>query len=284
MRLVRQPDAPLALDDDLLIEGDNAVVLGLLPAGAFDLVYVDPPFNTGTRRRGGRTTAVRDDAGPAGFGGNGYRRPRAPAPSPPAYADAFDDYVAWLVPRLTAAHALLAPHGSLYVHLDQREVHYVKVALDAALGRDRFLSEVIWAYDYGGKPRDRWAPKHDTVLVYVAEPGRHVFNTDEIDRVPYLAPKLAGPEKAARGKLPTDVHWQTIVPTNGRERTGYPTQKPEGLLRRFVQASSRPGGWCLDCFAGSGTLGAVAAALGRRYVLVDSSPEAVAVAAERLGA
>src|SRR3954471_24171884 len=255
MRLVRQPDAPLALDDDLLIEGDNAAVLGLLPAGVFDLVYVDPPFNTGTRRRGGRTTTVRDDAGPAGFGGNGYRRERAEGP---AYADTFEDFVAWLVPRLVAAHALLAPHGSLYVHLDQREVHYVKVALDAALGRDRFLSEVIWAYDYGGKPRDRWAPKHDTVLVYVAEPGRHVFNADEIDRVPYLAPKLAGPEKAARGKLPTDVHWQTIVPTAGRERTGYPTQKPEGLLRRFVQASSRPGGWCLDCFAGSGTLGAVA--------------------------
>jgi site-specific DNA-methyltransferase (adenine-specific) len=281
VRLVTRPSEPLALDDDLLVEGDNADVLPLLPRGAFDLVYVDPPFNTGARRRGGRTKAVRDAAAPAGFGGHGYRRTR---PEGPAYADAFDDYAGWLVPRLVAAHALLAEHGSLYVHLDQREVHYVKVALDAALGRERFLSEVVWAYDYGGKPRDRWAPKHDTVLVYVATPGRHHFDPDAIDRVPYLAPKLAGPEKAARGKLPTDVHWQTIVPTNGRERTGYPTQKPEGLLRRFVQASSRPGGWCLDCFAGSGTLGAVAEALGRRYVLVDSSAEAIAVAGARLSA
>jgi site-specific DNA-methyltransferase (adenine-specific) len=285
VRLVRHPTEPPALDDDLLIEGDNAAVLPLLPAGAFDLVYVDPPFNTGAARRGGRTRAVRDASAPAGFGGHGYRREREDTgPPAPAYADAFDDYAGWLVPRLTAAHALLAPHGSLYVHLDQREVHYVKVALDAALGRERFLSEVVWAYDYGGKPRNRWAPKHDTVLVYVAQPGRHHFDADAIDRVPYLAPKLAGPEKAARGKLPTDVHWQTIVPTNGRERTGYPTQKPEGLLRRFVQASSRPGGWCLDCFAGSGTLGAVASALGRRYVLVDASPEAIAVAARRLSA
>jgi site-specific DNA-methyltransferase (adenine-specific) len=281
VRLATHPTSPLALDDDLLIEGDNADVLPLLPRGAFDLVYVDPPFNTGTRRRGGRTRAVRDASAPAGFGGHGYRRSK---PEGPFYADAFDDYAAWLVPRLVAAHGLLAEHGSLYVHLDQREVHYVKVALDAALGRERFLSEVVWAYDYGGKPRDRWAPKHDTVLVYAAEPGRQLFNADEIDRVPYLAPKLAGPEKAARGKLPTDVHWQTIVPTNGRERTGYPTQKPEGLLRRFVQASSRPGGWCLDCFAGSGTLGAVAAALGRRYVLVDSSADAIAVAERRLSA
>ena len=281
MRLVTHPADPLALDDDLLIEGDNADVLALLPRGAFDLVYVDPPFNTGATRAGGRTRTTRDDAGPTGFGGHGYRREREAGP---VYADAFDDYAGWLVPRLTAAHDLLAPHGSLYVHLDQREVHYVKVALDAALGRERFLSEVVWAYDYGGKPRDRWAPKHDTVLVYAAQPGRQLFNADEIDRVPYLAPKLAGTEKAARGKLPTDVHWQTIVPTSGRERTGYPTQKPEGLLRRFVQASSRPGGWCLDCFAGSGTLGAVAAALDRRYVLVDSSPDAIAVAERRLSA
>ena len=279
MRLVHDPAEPLALDDDLLVHGDNARVLELLPRGAFGLVYVDPPFNTGAARRGGRVRSVRDDAAPAGFGGRGYRRERIAGSS---YDDAFEDYVGWLVPRLAAAHALLAEHGTLYVHLDQREVHYVKVALDAALGRERFLGEVIWAYDYGGRPRDRWAPKHDTILVYAAEAGRQLFNTDEIDRVPYLAPGLVGAEKAARGKVPTDVHWQTIVPTGGRERTGYPTQKPEGLLRRFVQASSRPGGWCLDCFAGSGTLGAVASALARRYVLVDSSAEAIAVAERRL--
>jgi site-specific DNA-methyltransferase (adenine-specific) len=97
-----------------------------------------------------------------------------------------------------------------------------------------------------------------------------------------MAPGLVGAEKAARGKLPTDVWWHTIVPTNGREKTGYPTQKPEGILRRIVTASSRPGDWCLDFFAGSGTLGAVAASLGRRYVLIDSSPEAVAIMRERI--
>jgi len=281
MRVVRRPTAPLRLDDDLLVEGDNAAVLGLLPEGAFDLIYVDPPFNTGQERRGSRLRVVRDEEGDrTGFGGHRYRSERVEAPG--AYADRFDDYAGWLVPRLVAAHRLLAPHGSMYVHLDQRESHYVKVALDGALGRDRFLNEIVWAYDYGGKSRSRWPPKHDTILVYVAEPGRHHFDADAIEREPYLAPALAGAEKAARGKRPTDVLWHTIVPTNGAERTGYPTQKPEGLIRRFVQASSRPGGWCLDFFAGSGTLGAVCGGLDRRYVLVDSSPEAIAVAEARL--
>ena len=165
------------------------------------------------------------------------------------------------------------------MHLDYREAHYVKVMLDGIFGREAFLNELIWAYDYGGKPRTRWPPKHDTILVYVREPGRHVFNADDVEREPYMAPGLVSAEKAARGKMPTSVIWHTIVPTNGAEKTGYPTQKPEGLLRRFVAASSRPGGWCLDFFAGSGTLGAVCAQLGRRFVLVDDNPAAVAIAA-----
>ena len=92
-----------------------------------------------------------------------------------------------------------------------------------------------------------------------------------------MAPGLVGPEKAARGKLPTDVWWHTIVPTNGAEKTGYPNQKPEGILRRIVSASSRPGDRVLDFFAGSGTTGAVAAQLGRRFTLVDRNPEAIDV-------
>ncbi len=244
----------MVLDDDLLIEGDNAAVLALLPDGAFDLVYADPPFNTGREQR------LRELA----------------------YDDSFADHTGWLMERLARCRDLLAAHGTLYVHLDAREAHYVKVALDGLFGRDAFLNEIIWAYDYGGRSTRRWPAKHDTILAYVRTRGAHHFDSEEVAREPYMAPGLVGPAKAARGKLPTDVWWHTIVPTNSHERTGYPTQKPEGVLRRIVTASSRPGGWCLDPFAGSGTLGAVCGPLGRRFVLVDRSPDAIAVASARL--
>jgi DNA modification methylase len=273
-------DGPFTLDDDLLIEGDNLAVLPRLPDGAFDLIDVDPPFNTGRPRRRRALRAVRDDAGErTGFGG---RRYRTRVLSDLAYDDAHADYTGFLRPRLEHARRLLAPHGSLYLHLDYREAHYVKVMLDEVFGRDAFLNEIVWAYDYGGKPKTRWPAKHDTILVYVRTPGDHLFDAEAVEREPYMAPGLVSAEKAARGKRPTDVMWHTIVPTTGREKTGYPTQKPEGLVRRFVAASSRPGGWCLDFFAGSGTLGAVCAPLGRRFVLVDSNPAAVAIAAARL--
>jgi site-specific DNA-methyltransferase (adenine-specific) len=283
MRVLRSDDLPaqVALEDDLLIQGDNADVLPRLPDGAFDVVYVDPPFNTGRAQRHERLRVARDDGGDrAGFGG---RRYRSEALGALAFDDAFDDYLAFLMPRLAHARRVLAGHGTLYVHLDPRESHYVKVALDGLFGRDCFLNELVWAYDYGGRPRRRWPPKHDTILVYVRDPARYHFDDDEVDREPYMAPGLVTPEKAARGKRPSDTWWHTIVPTSGAERTGYPTQKPEGIVRRMVAASSRPGGWCLDFFAGSGTLGAVARALERRWVLVDSSAEAVEVAARRLG-
>jgi site-specific DNA-methyltransferase (adenine-specific) len=284
MRMLRAADLrdAVALSDDLLIEGDSADVLARLPAGAFDMIYVDPPFNTGRAQRHERLRMVADAGGDrAGFAGRRYRSESLGAL---AFADAFDDYLAFLMPRLERARTLLAAHGTLYVHLDPRESHYVKVALDSLFGRACFLNEIVWAYDYGGRPRRRWPPKHDTILVYVRDPGRYHFDDAEVDREPYMAPGLVTPEKRARGKRPSDTWWHTIVPTNGAERTGYPTQKPEGVVRRMVGASSRPGGWCLDFFAGSGTLGAVARALGRRFVLVDSSPDAVAVAARRLGA
>ena len=199
-----------------------------------------------------------------------------------AYDDHFDDYGDFLMPRLEEAWRLLADDGTLYLHLDYREAHYAKVMLDAVFGRDSFLNEIIWAYDYGAKPRTRWPTKHDTILVYVKTPGAHVFNVDDVEREPYMAPSLVSAEKRERGKLPTDVWWHTIVPTTGREKTGYPTQKPEGILRRIVQASSRPGDRVLDLFAGSGTTGAVAAALGRDALLVDVSAEAVRVMRERI--
>jgi site-specific DNA-methyltransferase (adenine-specific) len=273
-------DERFELDDDLVIAGDNALSLPRLPDGGFDLVYLDPPFNTG-RAQARRTLEVaEDEAGDrVGFGGRRYRSQLLRTLS---YDDAFSDYLAFLEPRLERCRELLAPHGTLYFHIDYREAHYCKLLLDELFGREAFLNELIWAYDYGAKPRRRWPAKHDTILVYVRTPGAHHFDADAVEREPYMAPGLVSAEKAARGKRPTDVWFHTIVPTNGREKTGYPTQKPEGVLRRIVSASSRPGGWCLDPFAGSGTLGAVCRRLGRRFVLLDSNPVAVEVMRDRL--
>jgi site-specific DNA-methyltransferase (adenine-specific) len=272
----------LSAMDDLILLGDNLDILPRFADGSFRMIYLDPPFNTGRERAGRRLRAVADpDGGRTGFGG---RRYRTEAVAGSSYDDAFDDYLAFLTPRLAHARRLLDAEGTLYLHLDYREAHYAKVLCDRIFGRDCFLNEIVWAYDYGGKPRRRWPAKHDTILVYVRDPGRYWFDAEAVEREPYMAPGLVTPEKAARGKLPTDVWWHTIVPTSGRERTGYPTQKPEGIVRRMVQASTRPGDRVADFFAGSGTLGAVAAALGRRYVLIDSSPDAVAVMERRLGA
>ena len=270
----------IELDDDLVIAADNAVVLPRLPEGAFDLVYMDPPFNTG-RAQARRTLSVVADAGGerVGFGG---RRYRSRVQRMLSYEDEFADYLGFLEQRLRRARDLLAPHGTLYFHIDYREAHYCKLLLDEIFGRDAFLNELIWAYDYGAKPRRRWPAKHDTILVYVRTPGGHHFDADAVEREPYMAPGLVSADKATRGKRPTDVWFHTIVPTNGAEKTGYPTQKPEGVLRRIVAASARPGGWCLDPFAGSGTLGAVCLELGRRFVLVDSNPVAIEVMRDRL--
>jgi len=270
------------LDDDLMIAGENAGVLAALPDGFFDLIYLDPPFNTG-RAQARRSLAVAADSSGdrVGFGGRRYRSRLLQTLS---YDDAYDDYLSFLAGRLARARELLAPHGTLYFHIDYREAHYVKLLLDEMFGRDAFLNELIWSYDYGAKPRRRWPAKHDTILVYVRTPGGHFFDADAVEREPYMAPGLVSAEKAARGKRPTDVWFHTIVPTNGREKTGYPTQKPEGVLRRIVAASSRPGGWCLDPFAGSGTLGAVCRALERRFVLVDHNPAAIETMRSRLAA
>lgn len=265
---------------DLVIGADNAEVLPSLPDAAFTLIYIDPPFNTGREQRRTSVRTVRaQDGDRVGFQGHSYETIRGSAL---AYDDAFADYWGFLAPRLEHAHRLLAGDGTLYLHLDYRESHYAKVLLDGIFGRDCFLNEIIWAYDYGARTNRRWPTKHDTILVYVKDPDAYCFRTEEVDREPYMAPGLVTPEKAARGKLPTDVWWHTIVSPTGREKTGYPTQKPEGVLRRVVAASSRPGDWVLDFFAGSGTLGAVAQQLGRRFVLVDSNPQALEVMRQRL--
>lgn len=285
MRVLSTEELPERVElgeEDLVVHGDNLDVLPRLPDGVFDMIYIDPPFNTGKAQRR-RTLAFEPDleGDRTGFGGRRYRSQLLQAL---AYGDTFDDYLGFVAPRLEHARRLLAEHGTLYFHIDYREAHYCKLLLDEIFGRDCFLNEIIWAYDYGGKPRTRWPAKHDTILVYVRTAGGHHFDAEAVDREPYMAPGLVTPEKVARGKRPTDVWWHTIVPTNGFEKTGYPTQKPAGVVRRMVAASSRPDGWCLDFFAGSGTLGAVAAKLGRRYVLVDSNAEAIDVMRKRLGA
>jgi len=268
--------------DDLILLGDNLEILPQFADGAFAMIYLDPPFNTGQERKARPLRAVADpDGDRTGFGGRRYRTELLERSS---YRDSFDDYLGFLEPRLHHAHRLLSAEGTLYLHLDYREAHYVKLLCDEVFGRECFLNEIVWAYDYGGKTRRRWPAKHDTILVYVRDPDRYWFDSEAVEREPYMAPGLVTPEKAARGKLPTDCWWHTIVPTSGRERTGYPTQKPEGLVRRMVQASTRPGDRVADFFAGSGTLGAVAVALDRRYVLIDSNPEAIAVMERRLGA
>jgi site-specific DNA-methyltransferase (adenine-specific) len=259
--------------------GDNLPILHELPGASVDLVYIDPPFNTGKEQRHTRVKTVRSETGDrVGFQGQRYQTLRVGSTS---YADLFDDYVAFLEPRLLEIYRLLAPHGTLYFHIDYREVHYCKVLLDTIFGRECFLNEIIWAYDYGGRPKRKWPPKHDNILVYVKDPRHYFFDRDAIERIPYMAPGLVGPEKAARGKLPTDTWWHTIVPTQGRERTGYPTQKPLGILKRIVAASSPPGGIVLDSFAGSGTTGEACLALGRQFILIDNNTAALDVMARR---
>jgi site-specific DNA-methyltransferase (adenine-specific) len=267
---------------DTVVEGDNLPVLRALPDGAFRLVYLDPPFNSG-RQQVRRSTITRHDpigGTRMGFHGHPYDVVKSTVTR---YDDAFPDYWAFLEPRLEEAWRLLAEDGTLYLHLDQREVHYAKVLLDALFGRECFLNEIVWAYDYGARSTRRWPTKHDTILVYVKDPERYLFDTAEVDREPYMAPGLVPPEKAAAGKLPTDVWWHTIVSPTGREKAGYATQKPLGVLRRIVAASSAPGDWVLDAFAGSGTTGEAARMLGRRFLLIDSNPDAVDVMRRRLG-
>ena len=266
--------------DDLILHGDNLELLPSFCDETFQLVYIDPPFNTG-KAQARKTLSVVEaaDGERLGFGGRRYRT-RLLAES--SYRDVFDDYLAFLEPRLREARRLLASTGTLYFHIDYREAHYCKLLLDEIFGREAFLNEIIWAYDYGARPRGRWPAKHDTILVYVKDRRRYFFDAEAVEREPYMAPGLVTREQAARGKLPTDVWWHTIVSPTGSEKTGYPTQKPEGVVRRMVQASSRRGDWCLDFFAGSGTLGVAAQKLGRRYVLIDSNPTAVAVARKRL--
>jgi site-specific DNA-methyltransferase (adenine-specific) len=265
-----------------IVAADNLALLDALPDGVVDLAYADPPFATGSARR---LESIRLGAGERERPGYRGEPTRYEVTSSLAYDDGLPlaDHLAALRTRVVAIHRVLASHGSLYLHVDWRTVHHVRLMLDEVFGAERFLNEIVWAYDYGGRSRDRWPRKHDTILWY-AKGDDWRFDRDAIDRIPYMAPGLVGPEKASRGKVPTDVWWMTIVPPGSGERTGYPTQKPVRLLERIVAASSRPGDLVLDPYAGSGTTGVAAARLGRRWLLADRNPEAVAIASRRLSA
>lgn len=260
--------------------GDNLEILRELPSESFQLIYIDPPFNTGKVQSRVSLKTVRDENGNrAGFQGKRYRTVHL---GTKAYGDVFEDYLGFLIPRLEEAHRLLTPTGSLFLHLDYREVHYAKVALDGLFSRESFINEIIWAYDYGALSTTRWPAKHDNILWYAKDPESYTFDLDAVDRIPYMAPGLVGPEKAARGKTPTDTWWHTIVSPNGKEKTGYPTQKPLGIIERIVKVHSRPGDRLLDFFAGSGTFGEAATRNGRDVLLIDNNEEAIEVMAARL--
>jgi len=250
-----------------------------MPEQSVQLIYIDPPFNTGKAQSRNTTKAVLDEGSNAGFGGKGYKRI---IENVLAYNDSFSDYWEFLFPRLLEAKRILSESGTIYLHLDYREAHYAKVLMDGLFGRENFLNEIIWAYDYGGKSKSRWPSKHDTILVYVKDIDNYHFDSQSVDREPYMAPGLVTEEKALKGKLPTDVWWHTIVSPTGKEKSGYPTQKPLGILRRIIQASSKPGDTVLDFFAGSGTTGVAAASLDRNFILIDQNPEAIAVIKSRL--
>lgn len=264
-----------------VINGENLAALKSMPDESFQLIYIDPPFNTGRSQVRTNRSSVSSSTGNLGFQGKRYEQV---VKSVLSYDDDFADYWAFLEPRLIEAYRLLHETGTIYLHLDYREAHYAKVLMDALFGRECFLNEIIWAYDYGGKSKSRWPAKHDTILVYVKNPTKYFFDSATVDREPYMAPGLVTPEKVARGKLPTDVWWHTIVSPTGKEKTGYPTQKPLGILRRIISASSRPGDRVLDFFAGSGTTAQAAFELKRQFVVVDQNPESIEVITSRLNA
>jgi site-specific DNA-methyltransferase (adenine-specific) len=263
-----------------IVYGDNLPLLKTIPSSSIDLIYIDPPFNTGKPQTRQQIVTVRDDDGDrTGFQGRRYRTLKVGSTG---YSDHFDDYLGFLRPRLEEAYRVLAPTGSMFFHIDYREVHYCKIMLDDIFGRDCFQNEIIWAYDYGARAKQKWPAKHDNILWYSKDAERYTYNLDACDRIPYMAPGLVGEEKAARGKTPTDVWWHTIVPTNGKEKTGYATQKPLGILERIVRVHSNPGDLVLDFFAGSGTTGEAAAKNGREFILMDSNLEAINVMERRL--
>lgn len=269
------------LEKNQILLGDNLEILARLPKNFFSLIYIDPPFNTGKIQKRKRIYVEENELGDRkGFGDKSYLVKNVQ--DSPEYVDKYKNFIDFLRPRIELAKQLLKENGSIFVHLDYREVHYIKVEMDSIFGRHNFMNEIIWAYDYGARSKRKWPAKHDNILWYVQNKNKYIFNYEEMDRIPYMSPDLVGEEKALKGKTPTDVWWMTIVPTNSREKTGYPTQKPVKLLERIIKIHSNPGDWVLDFFAGSGTTGEAAAKLNRKFVLIDNNKDAIEIMYKRL--
>lgn len=263
----------LALSVRTVVCADNLELMSTLPPACCDLIYADPPFNC--------------DRVIGGYNG-----------ASPSYDDrhkkGLKGYLGFLRPRLSLMRRLLSPKGSLCVHLDTRAVHYVKVMLDELFGAGHFLNEIIWSYRSGARPA-KWFPrKHDTLLVYAKSPGEHTFNPIRGGRYRTRDLKIAEdgrPYKSTRngplyfhpdGPMLSDVWEIPILSTVSKERTEYPSQKPEALLERIIRAGSNDGDLVADFFCGSGTTLAVADRLGREWLGCDDNPDAVRVARRRL--
>lgn len=270
------------LGSNSIIKGDCLDVLKRIHKESIDLIYIDPPFNTGKRQMRQRIKVTHNSVGDRrGFGGRRYMTKKVGRAD---YDDSFHNYIdGFLRPRMEEAYRVVKPKGSLFFHIDYREAHYCKILLDEIFGRDSFMNEIVWVYDFGARNTKKWSTKHDTIFWYAKDPNDYTFNFSSMDRVPYMAPGLVGPEKAKRGKTPTDVWWQTIVPSNGNEKTSYPTQKPLAILKRILKIHSNENDLILDFFAGSGTTGEAAKQLNRNFILIDNHPKAVRVMKQRLG-
>jgi len=261
---------------------DNLKVLKELDSESIDLIYIDPPFNTKKKRSLTHLKTEQSESGDrTGFQDKRYTTTKGKTR---AYEDTFFDYLGFLEPRIIECHRILKTGGSFFLHLDYREVHYVKVLTDTIFSRDCFMNEIIWSFDYGARSKKKWSAKHNNILWYAKDPKNYTFNFDQMDRLPYLAPGLVGKEKAKRGKTPTDSWWGTIVPTNSKERKNYPTQKPLWLLERIIKIHSNPGDIILDCFAGTGTTGEAAMKHSREFIMIEENKEGIEIMKKRFAA
>ncbi|MEM4166801.1 MAG: site-specific DNA-methyltransferase [Candidatus Bilamarchaeaceae archaeon] len=277
--------------DGIFILDDNLNILPLIPNEFVDLIYIDPPFNTGkTQKKSTIRCEVLDTENKNGEGHKHYRTGFGGKfyeyyiEDEKAYSDSFGEgYLDFLYERIVHAHRILKNTGVFYFHIDYREAHYCKVfVLDKIFGRANFLNEIIWAYDYGGRSKKKWPAKHDNIFMYCKNNNKYYFDIEQSDRLPYLAPGLVSEEKRLLGKLPTDVWWHTIVPTNSKEKANYPTQKPLGVINRIIKTSSPENGLVLDFFAGSGTTGVSSLMNNRRFILIDNNYDAMITFKQRL--
>jgi site-specific DNA-methyltransferase (adenine-specific) len=252
------------MDLNVVHKGSALDLLHSIPDESIDLIYTDPPFGTGNiqtmdRKKAGKTVSKIE------------------------YSDKYENYLDFLEPHLIQMHKVLKSTGTMYLHMDWRWVHYAKVMCDGIFGMENFLNEVVWSYNFGGRGKDRWPQKHDTILVYIKEMGKHTFNWNDIDRIPYAAPELQyvgrtkeeAEKRIAEGQVPTDVWSMSIVGTASKERVGYPNQKPQKLMKRAIVASSNVGDIVLDPFGGSGSTAAAAMEANRKFITGDSSPDAI---------